>query len=93
MNTGILSRAHASQIGSSSGSSSLRREPSGFFVDRPKPFADLADANRARGDVGLELRDRLLRPAGSDVLEVDARENAHAVLHLLRCADRSRASS
>ena len=39
MNTGSLSRAHASQIGSSSGSSILRREPSGFFViDRPKPF-------------------------------------------------------
>ena len=62
MNTGSLSRAHASQIGSSSGSSSLRREPSAFRIVWPKPFADLADANRARGDVGLELRHCALAP-------------------------------
>ena len=53
------------------------------LLDRQaEALRDLADADRARGDVGLELRDRLLRPARSDVLEVDAGQHAHAVLHL-----------
>ena len=38
MNTGRPSRAHSSQIGSSSGSSMRRREPSGFRIDRPRLF-------------------------------------------------------
>jgi hypothetical protein len=36
MNTGMSRRAAACQIGSSSGSSTFRREPSAFWMFRPK---------------------------------------------------------
>ena len=80
MKTGMLRRAHASQTGSSSGSSTLSSEPSGFRVAKPEALGDLADADRARLDVGFELRDRFLGPAGPDVAEVDRRERPHAIL-------------
>ena len=46
MNTGRLSRAAAAQTGSSSGSSSLRRDPSAFVVDRPNPSRSLRSPPR-----------------------------------------------
>ena len=38
MNTGSLSRAHSSQMGSRSGSSIFSRVPSAFLIERPSPF-------------------------------------------------------
>ena len=38
MNTGMSRRAAACQIGSSSGSSTFRREPSAFWMFRPNPL-------------------------------------------------------
>ena len=58
----------------------------GLLDGEAEALGNFADANRAGGDIGFELLDRLLRPAWSDVLKVDAREHAHAVFHLLRCA-------
>src|SRR6185503_6183014 len=51
------------------------------FLDRQSEvLADLAHADRARRDIRLELCDRLLRPPGSDVAEVDPGEHPYAVL-------------
>ena len=57
INTGILSRAAVSQIGSSSGSSMCSACPSAFVARRPKSFHDLAQAQRAF----LHIRFQLLR--------------------------------
>jgi hypothetical protein len=51
-------------------------------------LADLADPDRSRGYVRFELGDRLLRPARTHVVEADAREHAHAVLHFRRRTQR-----
>ena len=80
MKTGRSRRGNASQIGSSSGSSTFRRLPSGLRILRPKLLADLADADGAGLDVGFELLHRLLAPAGTDVAEVDTCQNAKAIL-------------
>src|SRR5262245_35959302 len=52
----------------------------GLARRQAESLADLTDTNRARGDIRLELRDRLLRPPRSDVAEIDAGEDADAIL-------------
>ena len=84
MNTGTPRRAASSQIGSSSGSSMRKTRAVGLADRQPETLGDLADAHRARGDVRVELRDGLLRPAGTDISKVDPGENAHTILHLGR---------
>src|ERR1051326_5617656 len=46
-------------------------------VVQAERLGDLADADRPRGHVRLELPHRAVRPAGADVAEVDSREHAH----------------
>ncbi len=80
MKTGILSRAAVSQTGSSSGSSSLQPGAVGLPGRQAEALHDLADADRAGLDVGLELRGDLRAGARTDAAEVERREDHHAVL-------------
>ena len=75
-----MRRAHASQTGSSSGSSIVQPRAIGLHDREAEALANLADADRARLDVRLELLDGLLGPARTDVAEVDARQHPHAIL-------------
>ena len=70
MKTGMLSRAAASQSGSSSGSSMASREPSAFFDGEADALADLLNALGAGLDVGFEL----LRCRSSEARVHDATE-------------------
>ena len=65
ISTGTLSRAHVSQIGSSSGSSTCRRLPSAFRDEHAEVLEDL-QAHRAGLDVGLELLGGLRAEARTD---------------------------
>ena len=76
MNTGMLSRAAVSQIGSSSGSSSFSRVPSALRALQAEALVDLAEAKRAGLHVRLELLRGALAEPGPDVAEVDVREHA-----------------
>ena len=51
----------------------------GLARAQAETLADLADADRARLEIGFELRDRFLRPARSHAREVDAGQHADAV--------------
>ncbi len=93
MNTGRLSRAQASQIGSSSGSSILRRDAVGLLDREAEALRDLADADGACRDVRLELLHGLVRPTRTDVLEVDAGEDRARDPSSAATPGRSRSSS
>ncbi len=79
MNTGILSRAHASQNGSTSGSSSWRRDPSALRVRRPNPLPisprPTAPALRSASSHAIAFSS----PARSNARETHPGQHANAV--------------
>ena len=58
----------------------LQARAVGLLDVQAEPLGDLADADRAGGDVGLELLHGPLGPARSDLIQVDAAEDAEAIL-------------
>ena len=80
MKTGRSRRGNASQIGSSSGVVDFQAAAIWLADVQPKALGDLADADGAGLDVGLELLDGLLAPSRTDVTKVDAGQHAEAVL-------------
>ena len=80
MNAGTSRRANAAHSGSSSGSSTFRREPSGLVVRSPNCLPTSPTPSAPALMSASSCFARLLRPTGSDVAEVDAGEDAEAIL-------------